>query len=80
MPVAPLPVNETALISFGFLTFEMSTMSIVFFAPLVMNKRFDAVSTAEISAPPRPAPVTYRPTNFNSEPFGVRVSAPAEEV
>jgi hypothetical protein len=58
----------------------MSTISIVFFAPFVMKRRFDAASTAEISAPARPAPVLYRPTNFNSEPFGGIVSAAAEEV
>ena len=44
----------------------MLTMSIWFVAPFVTNMRFDLASKAEISAPPKPEPLTQRPTEMSS--------------
>ncbi|MEY4129111.1 MAG: hypothetical protein RIS81_860 [Actinomycetota bacterium] len=64
MPVTPLLAKLTLLTNFGFLMLLMSTMSIVFFAPLVMKRRLLFASIAEISAPARPMPLSKRATNF----------------
>ena len=45
----------------------MLTMSIWFVAPFVTNIRFDLASKAEISAPPKPEPLTQRPTETSSD-------------